>query len=125
MCVMGGARKPYIPEFGEYLEKTRKRKKLTQDEFAERLGVTQQTVSRWEGGDLPPLPALTRIAQVLGVSPESLAKFQPRTPVLITDALAEMGEYIRMFQNRLDGVDGRLKAMEARLDEAMDLLRRR
>ena len=46
----------------------RKRHALTQTAFAERFGVTQQTVSRWEGGvQAPHLEAQTALRAALGL----------------------------------------------------------
>lgn len=39
----------------------RRRMKLTQSAFAQRVGVAQMTISRWESGEAPVRPAL-RIA---------------------------------------------------------------
>ena len=36
--------------FGERLQEVRKRGGLTQEEFAEQLQVSRQSVSRWESG---------------------------------------------------------------------------
>lgn len=37
--------------FGERLQEVRKRSGLTQEEFAEQLQVSRQSVSRWESGE--------------------------------------------------------------------------
>ncbi|MEA5512262.1 helix-turn-helix domain-containing protein [Crocosphaera sp. UHCC 0190] len=48
------------------VKQTRKRLALTQLEFAQRLGVSFQTVNRWENGKTKPLPmALKLIEQEL------------------------------------------------------------
>ena len=39
--------------FGERLQEVRKRSGLTQEEFAEQLQVSRQSVSRWESGATP------------------------------------------------------------------------
>ena len=39
-----------MAEFGEQLRKAREEKGMTQQSLAEKLYVTRQTVSRWEGG---------------------------------------------------------------------------
>ena len=42
---------------------------LTQEEFAEKMAVTRQTVSRWEAGTvLPDIDKIPDIAKILGVS---------------------------------------------------------
>ena len=40
--------------FGERLQEVRKRSGLTQEEFAEQLQVSRQSVSRWESGRATP-----------------------------------------------------------------------
>lgn len=36
--------------FGENLKKLRKKKKLSQDDLAEKVNVSRQSVSKWENG---------------------------------------------------------------------------
>ena len=51
--------------------------RLTQAELAERLGVSQQTVARWErGGAEPSLAALRDLATLLGTSVDDLVEFE-------------------------------------------------
>ena len=50
-------------KIGRFLKELRKEKGLTQEQLAERLGVTNRTVSRWEtGSNLPELSLLIEIA---------------------------------------------------------------
>lgn len=52
--------------FGEYLAECRRNKKLTQEEFSCRLGVTAQAVSKWERGQsLPDIGLLRGICKIL------------------------------------------------------------
>lgn len=47
--------------------------KLTQDQAAKRLGVTQGTISHWLSGRMKPSPeSLSRLASVMRVSPKSI-----------------------------------------------------
>ena len=39
-------------KFGDNLKKLRKVKKLSQEELAEKIGVSRQSVSKWETGML-------------------------------------------------------------------------
>jgi transcriptional regulator with XRE-family HTH domain len=58
--------------YAETLKELRKEAGLTQADLAERLGVEQPTVQRWEGGRREPsLSTLEQIARVLGVSPSA------------------------------------------------------
>ena len=52
----------------------REGKALTQGDIAERLGVAQSTVGRWEAGlKEPGLETIRRIAELFGMTPEYLA----------------------------------------------------
>ena len=58
---------------GENIRNYRKKNDLTQEEFAERLGVTYQSVSRWENGNTyPDIELLPAIAKVLGITLDEL-----------------------------------------------------
>ncbi|HEX3078742.1 MAG TPA: FHIPEP family type III secretion protein [Lachnospiraceae bacterium] len=62
-----------IKNFSERLSLIRKERKLTQDEFATRIGVTSQAVSKWERGlSLPDIAMLGGISEVLGVTTDYL-----------------------------------------------------
>ena len=62
-------------ELGNKIAKKRKDLGLTQTDFADRLNVTRQTVSRWEAGTvLPDIDKITDIADILGVSCDYLLK---------------------------------------------------
>ena len=50
-------------KFGEKLIKLRKEKKLSQEQLAEELGVTRQTISNWENyKNYPDIAMLTKIS---------------------------------------------------------------
>ncbi len=54
---------------GERIKFIRKSCEITQQEFAVRLGVSQRTVSHWEGGEsLPSVVMLLKIRDEFGVS---------------------------------------------------------
>ena len=58
---------------GEKICYYRQFKKMTQEEFASRIGVTPQAVSKWERDNgLPDIMVLSGIASVLGVSADTL-----------------------------------------------------
>ena len=63
--------------FSENMKKFRLAKKFTQEEVAEKLGVTAQSVSRWEcGNTLPDVLLLPEIAKLYGVLVDDLFKKQ-------------------------------------------------
>lgn len=58
---------------GETICQYRQMQKMTQEEFASRLGVTPQAVSKWERGNgLPDVTLLGGICKVLGISADTL-----------------------------------------------------
>lgn len=55
-------------KIGQYLRACRKEQGWTQEQLAERLGVTNRSVSRWEtGANLPELDLLIQLAELYGV----------------------------------------------------------
>ena len=59
--------------FGENLKSLRKQKNLTQERLADFLGVSFQTVSKWERGDTyPDITMLPEIASFFRVSVDEL-----------------------------------------------------
>ena len=62
-------------DFGKKIAQKRKDLGMTQIEFAEKLSVTRQTVSRWEAGTvLPDIDKIPDIALILDVSCDYLLK---------------------------------------------------
>lgn len=62
-------------EFGNFLSSLRKSKGMTQQELADRLGVTNKAISKWETGDaLPDTALLVPIADIFGVSVDELLR---------------------------------------------------
>ena len=58
---------------GETICQYRQMRKMTQEEFASRIGVTAQAVSKWERGNgMPDVSLLAGICKVLGVSAGAL-----------------------------------------------------
>ena len=58
---------------GAYLAILRKTKGLTQQEAADRLGVSNKTVSKWEsGGGFPDITVLPALAELYGVTADDI-----------------------------------------------------
>jgi len=61
--------------FSEKLLELRRREGLSQEQLADRLGVTRQSVSKWEGGAaLPELGKLVALSELFSVSVDYLVK---------------------------------------------------
>ena len=68
-------------DFGNFLYNLRKQRGWTQTELADKLGVTNQAVSKWENGDsFPDTGMLVPLAELFGVSVDELLKGK-RKPV--------------------------------------------
>ncbi len=58
-----------LVQIGKFIAELRKEQKLTQEQFGEKIGVTNKTVSRWENGNyLPPADVLLTMSQLFDVS---------------------------------------------------------
>ena len=56
-------------KIGRFLKELRNEKGITQEQFAEQLGVSNRTVSRWEtGSNMPDISLLVEIAEYMDVS---------------------------------------------------------
>ena len=59
--------------FGNYITELRKKKKLSQTELGEKLGVSNKAVSKWENGAAyPSTDLILPLAEALGVSVEEI-----------------------------------------------------
>ena len=70
-----------MDKLGIKIAEKRKSLGMTQIEFAEKMHVTRQTVSRWEAGTvMPDIDKIGEIADILGVSCDYLLKDEIETP---------------------------------------------
>ena len=67
---------------GNRISALRKKKKLTQDQLAEQLGVTAQAVSKWENDQsCPDITTLPKLAGIFGCSTDALLGIEPAQKV--------------------------------------------
>lgn len=60
-------------ELYEQISKIRKQKEISQEELAEKVGVSRQAVSKWENGTAQPEMAnVAKLCEILGVTPNEL-----------------------------------------------------
>ena len=60
-------------KIGKFISELRKEKKLTQAQLAEKLGVSQKSVSRWETGkNMPDISLLQLLSSELGITVSEL-----------------------------------------------------
>ncbi len=83
---------------GEFLAILRKSKGMTQQEVADRLGVSNKTVSSWEtGASCPDISMLPAIAELFGVTCDELLRGE-RIP-----AMNRLRKAKNVAKNRLRG----------------------
>ena len=64
--------------FRDNLVQMRKLRRLTQEDVAEKVGVTRQAVAKWEAGEtVPDLDKCKMLAEIFGVSLDDLANYEP------------------------------------------------
>ena len=64
--------------FKDNLIQLRKYKQLTQEDLAEKVGVTRQAIAKWEAGEtMPDLERCRKLAEIFEVSLDDLANYDP------------------------------------------------
>lgn len=74
---------------GKRITSNRKRLRLTQDQLAEKLGITAQAVSKWENDlSCPDITILPKLADIFGISIDELLGRESPIPVCETKVVA-------------------------------------
>ncbi len=75
---------------GKRIVQHRKRLGLTQDQLAEKLGVTAQAVSKWENDQsCPDISMLPKLAEIFGITTDALLGTAPQEPVYESEVVDE------------------------------------
>lgn len=82
---------------GEIIREHRKNKNMTQEEMANRLGVTTPAVNKWENGvSQPDIMLLTPIARLLNITLDTLLSFQEElTPEGMVNIVRELDSHLK------------------------------
>jgi len=85
---------------GDIIRKHRKAQELTQEEMANRLGVTAPAVNKWENNiTLPDVSLLAPIARLLGITTDELLSFKDELTV------EEINQFVSQIQKDLEEKD--------------------
>ncbi len=85
---------------GQVIRKYRKRRDMTQEEMAERLGVSAPAVNKWENGNsMPDIMLLAPIARLLDISLNELLSFEKE----LTDL--EINELVGTVNKKMESED--------------------
>lgn len=84
-------------QIGQVIRQYRKEKDMTQEEMANRLGVTAPAVNKWEkGSSMPDITLLAPIARLLGISLDTLLSFREElTQEEIRDIIYTLNSMLR------------------------------
>lgn len=84
-------------QIGDMIREYRTAKKMTQEEMAQRLGVTAPAVNKWENGKtFPDIALLAPIARLLGTNIDTLLSFhETLTPEEITAYVQELEQRLK------------------------------
>lgn len=75
---------------GKRIAEHRKRMKLTQDQLAEKLGITAQAVSKWENDQsCPDITMLPRLAEIFGITTDELLGMEATQPIHEAEVVEE------------------------------------
>ncbi len=92
-------------KIGQFLKQLRKEKGITQEEFAEKLGVSGRTVSRWEtGSNMPDISLLVDIADFYDVDVREIIEGEKKSEMMkeeIRDTAEKMADYAGAEKSRL------------------------
>lgn len=90
---------------GQFLKQLRKEKGITQEEFAEKIGVSGRTVSRWEtGSNMPDISLLVDIADFYDVDVREIIEGVKKSEMMneeIRDTAEKMADYAGAEKSRL------------------------
>lgn len=86
-------------KIGKYIATCRKKNKLTQEQLAEKLGVTSKSVSRWENGKtMPDVSLFNQLCKELKITINDLLsgeEISENNFVLSADRLVDYSKYIK------------------------------
>ena len=85
--------------FGQRLARLRKQNGLTQDEIAEKIGISPQAVSKWENDiSSPDISIILSLSDILGVSTDELLGKETINPEVVDEDAKKRQEEFRKTQ---------------------------
>lgn len=100
-------------EFNNKLYELRKQKGFSQEELANRLNVSRQTISKWEVGEsTPDMEKLVAISDLFGVSLDELVKGEKAEPegaseqIVKSELYSDIKEHVLTEDNKVKAKKG-------------------
>ena len=92
-------------KIGDFLKVLRKEKGITQEEFAEVMGVSGRTVSRWEtGSNMPDLDIIIQIADYYDVEIKELLDGERKSEIMnkeVEETVLKVADYTNHAKQKL------------------------
>ena len=90
-------------ELSEKIQKIRKERGLTQEQFAELLYVSRTAVSKWETGrGMPSMDSMQQIAKLAGITLDELLRAEEVMAIAETENQKRLGRFATMFDGILN-----------------------
>ena len=90
-------------KMGELIRVARKEKRLTQKDVAEKIGITDRTVSKWERGICAPdIAYIEELAQILGLTVAQLIAGERAEQPAAAEVESAIKETITYSKNEMD-----------------------
>lgn len=84
-------------KIGEFLKRLRNEKELTQEQLAEKVGVSNRTVSRWEtGNNLPDISILIQLSEFYDIDIREIIDGERKSEIMdgeMKDTITKVAEY--------------------------------
>ena len=97
-------------DIGEFLKSKRLKKDLNQSELAEKMGVSQQSITYYESNKrIPSEKVITKYASVLGINPDQLhhlrtqAVLEKASDEALQDSIKHL-DFDNLYQYRINGL---------------------
>lgn len=91
---------------GQKISDLRKRSNMTQEDLAQKLGISSQAVSKWENDlSIPDVPLIIEMSDMFGVSLDELLKDREPTTQLVAEGMKKPVDkmILRIIVNTVDG----------------------
>ena len=86
-------------KIGQYLSELRKYYKITQDELANHLSVSRQSVSRWEtGASIPGIEILLKLSDLYGITINEILEADSGFAVNVSKVFMKPDTYPRFWK---------------------------
>ena len=94
-------------ELGKRIKNLRAKRGITQEALAGALGVTAQTVSKWENDiNMPDITLLLKLAEILGVTTDELLGKENHEVMIVKDPEKKKDLMKMMFRVKVNTTDG-------------------